>query len=78
MHMSNLAFLHQETIAATVAQAARRQAPGPDDSPFWCSAIGSGSAAIVTLAKHIDVLSQRIGELPVRAAGHVRRCLHRR
>lgn len=59
--MSNLAFLQtQPTPAARHA--------GAGDNPFWCPSIGSGCVAIAALAGHIDVLSQRIAELPVRAA----------
>src|SRR4051812_43622805 len=63
MTMSNLAFLHKQQTAPASAPAA-----GDAPNPFWCPAIGSGSTAIAALAGHIDVLSQRISELPVRSA----------
>lgn len=60
--MSNLAFLQTQPTHAAARQ------PGTADNPFWCPPIGSGCVAIAALAGHIDVLSQRIAELPVRAA----------
>lgn len=66
--MSNVAFLHtpQDTPARLPDFPAR--ATDTADSPFWSGAIGSGTTLIASLACHIDVLSHRIGQLPVRAA----------
>lgn len=63
--MSNLAFLHQEIPADITG--ADEASLAPDDSPFWCAAIGSGSAAVAALAGHVDGLSHGISQLPVRA-----------
>jgi len=66
--MSNVAFLHTpQELAARLPDFPER-ASDSADSPFWCGAIGSGAALVASLASHIDVLSHRIGQLPVRAA----------
>lgn len=64
--MANLAFLHKDLAGASDDPAAQPCAAG--DNPFWSAAIGGGCVAITTLGDHIDVLSQRIVALPVRAA----------
>lgn len=66
--MSNIAFLQPRQGAAAFLPDFPDGPVAVHDGPFWCGAIGSGATLIAGLACHIDVLSHRIGQLPVRAA----------
>lgn len=66
--MPNVTFLHPPLAPMPAAPLHPLGPEAAPDSAFWCAAIGAGAAVIADLAPHIDVLSQRIGQLPVRAA----------
>lgn len=64
--MSQLNFFHARQPAPAALHGG--DAPHADaEGPFWCGAIGNGTAAVLELAPAIDQLAQRAAQLPLRA-----------
>lgn len=66
--MPHVSAAPARTTASPAPAGASPAAGASPQSIFWSAQLGSASGAIVALCPHIDVMSQRIGQLPVRAA----------